>query len=281
MIGHLDILNSNILIVDDQPANVILLEHLLCETGYQHVTTTMDPYSVCELHRNNHYDLIILDLEMPGMNGFQVMDCLKEMVVDDYVPILVITALPEHKLRSLASGAKDFIAKPLDLIEVKTRIHNMLEVRLLYKSLEQYNIKLEMLATARTDELHESETRFRRLTELSCDWYWEQDENGQLTKTFGPALEMLGMNIDDMVDETREDQGAYRNITKHSMFETNLAARRPFRDFVYSRTNKDGTQQLLMVSGEPMFDTRGRFCGYQGVGKDVTKSMHAKPAVLV
>jgi DNA-binding response OmpR family regulator len=92
---------------------------------------------VCALHRKNHYDLILLDLQMPGMDGFQVMEGLKTNEADDYLPVLVITAQPGHKLRALQAGAKDFISKPFDLVEARTRIHNMLEVRLLYKKLER------------------------------------------------------------------------------------------------------------------------------------------------
>lgn len=146
MIGEQEILNANILIVDDQEANVKLLEQMLRKAGYRCLTSTMDPHAVCALHRDNHYDLILLDLQMPGKDGFQVMEGLKEIEVDGYVPILVITAQPGHKLRALTSGAKDFIAKPFDLVEVKTRIHNMLEIRLLYKKLEDYSRALESLA---------------------------------------------------------------------------------------------------------------------------------------
>lgn len=148
MLDAADILAASILIVDDQEVNVRLLEQILREAGYRRLTSTIDPYAVCDLHRANRYDLILLDLEMPGMDGFQVMEALKkdETDADGYFPILVITAHPDHKLRALASGAKDFISKPFDLMEVRTRIHNMLEVRLLYKQLEQQNRTLETLA---------------------------------------------------------------------------------------------------------------------------------------
>ena len=146
MISAADILNAGILIVDDQEANVRLLEQMLREAGYQCISSTTDPRAVCALHCDKHYDLILLDLQMPGMNGFQVMEDLKANETDGYVPILVITAQPGHKLRALTSGAKDFISKPFDLMEAKTRIHNMLEVRLLYKQLEQYSRALESLA---------------------------------------------------------------------------------------------------------------------------------------
>lgn len=146
MISNIDILNASILIVDDQEANVCLLEQMLSEAGYQCVTSTMDPYAVCELHRINHYDLILLDLQMPGMDGFQVMEDLKKIETKGYVPILVITAQPGHMLQALNAGAKDFISKPFNLMEAKMRIHNMLEVRLLYKQLEHYSSTMESLA---------------------------------------------------------------------------------------------------------------------------------------
>jgi two-component system cell cycle response regulator len=118
MISPANILNARVLIVDDQESNVLLLEQMLRGVGYRHVTSTMDPHTVCALHRANHYDLILLDLQMPGMDGFQVMEGMKEIEVDGYLPILVITAQPGHKLRALASGAKDFVSKPFELPEV-------------------------------------------------------------------------------------------------------------------------------------------------------------------
>jgi len=125
---------------------VLLLGKMLRDVGYACIASTNDPYEVCALHQKNRYDLILLDLQMPGMDGFQVMQNLKEIETDGYVPILVITAQPGHKLRALTAGAKDFISKPFDLMEAKTRIHNMLEVRLLYKQLEHYSRTLESLA---------------------------------------------------------------------------------------------------------------------------------------
>ena len=145
-LSEADILGASILIVDDQESNISLLERMLGEAGYTAVSSTMNPEEVCALHRKNHYDLILLDLQMPLMDGFQVMEGLKTNVADGYLPVLVITAQPGHKLRALAAGAKDFISKPFDLVEVRTRIHNMLEVRLLYKQLGDYSQSMEALA---------------------------------------------------------------------------------------------------------------------------------------
>src|ERR1700704_4906964 len=201
MVSAPDILNASILIVDDQAVNVSLLEQLLQEAGYGRVASTMNPHEVCALHRKNRYDLILLDLQMPGMDGFQVMEGLKTNDADGYLSVLVITAQPGHKLRALQAGAKDFISKPFDLVEVRTRIRNMLEVRLLYKKLESYSKALEQKVQERTAELRESEARYRSLTELASDWYWEQDEHGAFTKTSGPVLEMLGIQVDSLAGD--------------------------------------------------------------------------------
>src|SRR3982074_3088364 len=114
MVSAPDILNASILIVDDQESNVLLLERMLRGAGYVSITSTMDPGEVCELHLKNRYDLILLDLQMPGMDGFQVMEGLKTNDADGYLPVLVITAQPGHKLRALQAGAKDFVSKPFD-----------------------------------------------------------------------------------------------------------------------------------------------------------------------
>jgi adenylate cyclase len=133
MISPADILRSKILIVDDQRANVLLLEQMLCRAGYVSVTSTTESEKVCVLHLVNRYDLILLDLLMPGMDGFQVMENLKEIETGGYLPVLVVTAQPAHKLRALKAGARDFISKPFDVAEVLIRVHNMLEVRLLHQ----------------------------------------------------------------------------------------------------------------------------------------------------
>jgi CheY-like chemotaxis protein len=138
-----EILKANILIVDDREANVSLLQQILTEDGYTRVTGTTSSQEVCALHRKNRYDLILLDLQMPGMDGFQVMEGLKTIESEGYLPVIMLTAQPGHKLRALKAGARDFISKPFELVEVQTRIRNMLEARLLYRKLESYNETLE------------------------------------------------------------------------------------------------------------------------------------------
>jgi len=265
-----EILAASILIVDDQESNVTLLTELLREAGYTSVASTMKPQEVCALHRKNHYDLILLDLQMPRMDGFQVMEGLKTNAGDDYPPIIVLTAQPGHKLQALSAGARDFISKPFDLIEAKTRIQNMLEVRLLYKKLEDYSKTLEEKVQERTAELLESEARYRSLTELASDWYWEQDDNGNFTKISGPVLEMLGIQVPPLLGEP--DKGAVVpgwNVEEQKVFKAKIEARQPFLDFTLSRVNADGSQQTFRVSGQPMFNQSCRCIGYRGIGVEV------------
>lgn len=270
IIDTLEILSANILIVDDQEANVCLLEQLLSEAGYTAVSSTRNPLEVCALHRKHSYDLILLDLQMPGMDGFQVMDALKTNAKDSYLPVIVLTAQPAHKLRALQVGAKDFISKPFDLLEVKTRIRNMLEVRLLYKKLENYNTTLEALVEERTAELRESEARFRSLTELASDWYWEQDENENFTKVSGPVLDMLGIQVDSFTGEKNDAEKSGWNEAERAVLKAKIAARAPFLDLVFTRVNSDGSKQKFRVSGEPMFTQSCRFVGYRGIGVEFT-----------
>src|SRR5580658_2883586 len=143
MVSQANILNAKILVVDDQPANVLLLEGMLRVAGYTCVQSTTNPSEVLELYRQNRYGLILLDLQMPGLDGFQVMEGLKEIEGDGYLPVLVITAQPGHKLRALEAGAKDFVSKPFDLAELRARVHNILEVRLLHLEMRECNKVLE------------------------------------------------------------------------------------------------------------------------------------------
>ncbi|MEP7100191.1 MAG: response regulator [Burkholderiales bacterium] len=268
------ILEASILIVDDQEANVRLLERLLGEAGYANVSSTTSPQDVVALHRQHHHDLILLDLQMPVMDGFEVMQQLNDAPInvktDSYLPVIVLTAQPAHKLRALQAGAKDFISKPFDLVEVKTRIHNMLEVRLLYKKLANYNEELEQTVRERTAELRESELRFRRLTELASDWYWEQNETGTFTQVSGPALEMIGIGMPAFLGEASGADEAGWNEAERSALQERIAGRQPFIDFAFSRVNPDGSQQQFRVSGEPMFNASCRFTGYRGIGVEVT-----------
>jgi len=267
--SQIDIFNASILIVDDQEANITLLEMLLSEAGYTNVSATSNSQEVCALHRKNRYDLILLDLQIPVMDGFQVMEALKTNQDDPYLSVVVLTAQPGHKVPALLAGAKDFISKPFDLLEVKTRIRNVLEVRLLYKKLEHHNKHLEQMVEERTAELRESEARFRSLTELATDWYWEQDENGRFTKVSGPVLEMLGIQVDSFDEDKDEVHLNGWNEEDRAELLSRIARRDSFLDFTLRRTDNGGQRQTFHISGQPMFSQNCSFIGYRGVGVEV------------
>jgi len=160
-----DIHGAAILIVDDQSVNVQLLEYLLTNTGYTNVSSTTNPREVAGLHAANRYDLILLDLHMPGMSGFEVMEALKPLEADAWLPVLVVTAEPDKKLQALDAGARDFVGKPFDPVEVLTRARNMLEVRLLHRESRDYGVRLEQTVRERTVELQ----RFRSAMDATAD----------------------------------------------------------------------------------------------------------------
>jgi putative two-component system response regulator len=156
MLSVPEILGGRVLIVDDQQANVLLLERMLAGAGYTSVSSTMDPRAVSALHAANRYDLILLDLQMPAMDGFEVMEALKQVEPEGLLSVLVITAQPGHKLRALQAGARDFVSKPFELPEVLARVRNLLEARLLHKALRRSNDELEQRVRERTADLQES-----------------------------------------------------------------------------------------------------------------------------
>lgn len=267
MIKDCDILAARILIVDDQEANVRLLEEMLGTAGYSALDSTRDLSKVCELHRKHSYDLILLDLLTTGMDGFAVLDQLKSIEPTRGVPVLVVTAEPAHKLRALQSGARDFIGRPFDLVEMKARIRNLLEVRLLHRQLERHNELLERAVLERTAELRASEDRFQRFTELSSDWYWEQDAAGHQTRVSGPEPELLGLGGQE--DSTESGDGSGWNRSERDELRANISARRPFLDLICSRTDRDGSKRCFRISGEPFFGPSGAYAGYRGIGVEV------------
>ncbi len=182
MISQADIYAAKILIVDDQDVNLRLLEHLLGSGGYSAISSTLDARAVAGLHQRHQFDLIILDLVMPGMSGYEVMDALRPLELEGYLPVLVIAADPDAKMAALEAGARDFISKPFDALEVLTRIRNMLEVRLLHRAARHYNTLLERTVGQRTAELQ----RFRGAMDATTDAIF--------------LVDVLGMTLVDVND---------------------------------------------------------------------------------
>ncbi len=162
-----DVLDSKILVVDDEESNARLLEYLLLRNGYRSVRWTTDPREVVQIYQEFSPDLVLLDLEMPHMDGVEVMKKLQEFERETYPSIVVITANnnDEAKIRSLATGALDFLAKPFNGVEVVARIKNILNVRLLHNRVNHQNKILDQKIRERTQEL--SDTRLEVVQRLS------------------------------------------------------------------------------------------------------------------
>jgi diguanylate cyclase (GGDEF)-like protein len=248
MVGVATILNANILIVDDQQSSISLLEQVLGNAGYSRVSSTMHSQEVCELHRKNRYDLILLDLQMSGMDGFTVMAGLNTNESESYLPVIVLTAEPAYKVRALQAGAKDFISKPFDLVEVKTRIYNMLEVRLLYKKLENYNAVLErrVLHDATTglpnrdlfdDRLTHAIALARRHAWTLAVMFLDLDRFKEINDTHGHAVgdAVLKEVAKRFVQHTREEDTVCRNGGD---------------EFLYLAMNPQGTGNIEAIAGK-------------------------------
>lgn len=186
---------AKILIVDDQPANLLLLDKILKSEGYTRITTIADSREVEEAYRRERFDIVLLDLNMPHLSGFEVMEQLKRIDAYSYLPILVITAQTDTstRLRSLDSGAKDFVTKPFDRLEVLTRIRNVLEARLLHNQLRDQNSALEEKVRERTRELHD--TRLEIIRRLGRAAEYRDNETGLHIIRMSKFSECLGRTL--------------------------------------------------------------------------------------
>jgi signal transduction histidine kinase len=152
--------DAKILIVDDEPSNVLLMQRLLQDAGYRNLSTTTDSRRVLEIFREFEPDLILLDLMMPHLDGLAVLSQLKGVIPDGvFLPVLVLTAdaTLEAKRKALAAGAQDFLTKPFEQFEVLLRIRNLLRTRAMHLALEEQNRSLEEIVKQRTARLLQSE----------------------------------------------------------------------------------------------------------------------------
>jgi putative two-component system response regulator len=150
---------ARILVIDDQELNLDVLTRILERAGFTNFRTLTDPELFMEVFVDYAPDLVLLDLHMPKRDGFEILKDLAPHLADTFLPVLMLTgdASAEAKKGALSLGAKDFLTKPFDPGEVLLRIHNLLETRTLYLSLESHNAELEHRVRERTRELEQSQ----------------------------------------------------------------------------------------------------------------------------
>jgi putative two-component system response regulator len=178
--------DARILIVDDEPANVRLLERILQREGFRNIDATNDPRHFLALYASQEPDIVLLDLHMPGLDGFAVLEQLKGRIdPGNFVPIVVLTAdvTPEARQRALRSGAKDFLTKPVDPTEVVLRIKNLLETRHYYRELQGQNRTLERRVSDRTRQLERAQIEI--LERLARAAEYRDDETGHHAQRVG------------------------------------------------------------------------------------------------
>lgn len=196
-----ELLSARILIVDDDPVSLLLLEKILHWDGYLQIRSTTDPMLAVEIHGNEPQDLVLLDMHMPHMDGLQVMQKLKEHGADRYPQVLVLTAQTDMQIRKAAldAGARDFINKPFERWEMLSRIRNLLEARLLSNRLRDQNARLEELVSARTRELVDTQLEIvRRLGRAS---EYRDNETGlhilRMSKIAARLAKQKGLSADE------------------------------------------------------------------------------------
>lgn len=266
----IDAYDSSILLVDEQEANLALIQKSLLQAGYSNVQRTKDPEKVIELQRNGLCNLILLDMDYLGAGGFALMKSLLRTTPSPNLCTIVATENPSFRLRSLQSGAKDVIEKPFNIDELLARIHNVLEAHTRYKALEKNVGVLEQRFIDSTAELQVSEARFRAFTNLASDWYWEQDTLGSFTKVSGPVPEILGIEVDSSAESANTLLGTGWNSQEQSILRGKISAREPFLDFEFTRRTLKRGKQTFLVSGQPMFDRTCNFLGYRGIGVEIS-----------
>ncbi len=248
---------ARILIVDDEEANVRVLERALTQAGYRNVLCTTEPREVSRLVAESEPDLILLDLLMPHMDGFGVMQLLDSLSSrDSYLPILVLTAdtTKETRRRALASGAKDFLTKPLDIDEVLLRIGNMLEIRFLQEQLRRQNEALEERVGTRTRELQDAQIEtFERLA-LAAEY--RDDATGQHTRRVGRTAALIArwMGVAHGPLEPIERAAALHDVGKIGVPDGILLARRKLtpEEFDVVRTHAAIGARILSGSRSPL-----------------------------
>jgi len=191
----IDPLGSVILIVDDQPESIEVLTEMLRDEGFTRILGTTDATKAAPLFAEHHPDLVLLDLRMPHLDGFEVMDRLRGIEHEGFLPVLVLTANDSHeaRLKAFASGARDYIAKPFDRAEVMARIRSLLEVRLLQRELNSQNAVLDRRVRDRTRDLVDS--RLDVVCRLADAAEWRDPETGAHAARIGRYCRRLGLAL--------------------------------------------------------------------------------------
>jgi PAS domain S-box-containing protein len=277
MVNAAEILSARVLIVDDQPANIKLLKLILDRAGYSCVASTTDPRQVCDLHREKSYDLILLDLLMPDMYGFQVIEGLKEIEGERDLPVLVISAQPDYKLRAMQAGAKEFIAKPINSAEVLAQVHELLYARL--STRRESDTAVEHVFQERSARLRESEELFRQFATCLPDAAWIREVNGDLIRYINPAWETVTGQRLVAGDRSEKLFAALHPEDLHRVRLETGDLRSGGVDLECRIVRQDATVRRVHVRTFLIRDAKEKIIQVAGIMQDITESTPAVSAV--
>jgi PAS domain S-box-containing protein len=272
------LLDSRILVVDDVPADARFVESILRAAGYTRIDVLTDSTQAAELHRRQRFDLLILDLLMPGKNGYAVMAELEWESGGTRPQVLVMTSDPGELQRALLAGARDFVAKPVRSVELRARVRNLLEIRVAMKALERRGLELEEALGERTASLAEAERRFRAVVEQSIAGIYIV-ENGAWSYVNPRMCEILGyapedligrQTIDFVVEADRATVHAHRNLA-FSGHKSSFSATVRLRC-------KEGN--LVHLSLDAKYIAEGDRQTFLGVAQDVTEHLRSQEMLL-
>lgn len=262
MVGMSELQACRILVVDDEPANVRALERLLARAGYAEVRGITDPRRFMETYLEFTPDLLLLDLRMPWMDGFEIMESLEGHLLDDeYFPILVLTGdlSPDVRERALSIGARDFVTKPFDTTEALLRIKNLLEARVLHLQLRDYNQRLEERVQARTRDLAEAQVEILHRLALAAEY--RDDLTGRHAERVGLLSALIGTELDLPREEVQllRRAATLHDVGKIGVSDSILMKPGPLTPTEYSRMqlHTDIGERILSGSRFPLLKMAG------------------------
>jgi len=263
--------SATILVVDDNPTNVRILDRLLSGNGFTNIVGTTDAYEGLELYERLNPDVLLLDLHMPTLDGFSVLENLRQRLPSDaYFPVLVLTAdaTPEAKYRALAGGAEDFITKPFDHSEVLLRVRNLLKTRYLYLQLDENNARLETHVAERTHDLEEA--RVEVVDRLALAAEFRDDDTHQHTQRVAETCVAIGkrLGLNDSYVEMLKRASPLHDVGKIGISDTILLKPGKLTDAEFETMKTHTTIGARILSGSKV--------GFLMLAEEIALTHHEK-----